>query len=151
MLVMARTRRKKIDPLQCLAQIERLAKLHCTEDEIGAVLGITGRTLRTYKADHPEIDEAIQRGWSAGKVSIRRAQIQAAVKDRNPSMLIWLGKIMLGQSDRQDLNVSGSLDLKHESSALEEIAGELTRIAAREREVGGTTETLADSTEQPQA
>lgn len=144
-----RFRRKKIEVTDRVRDIEKLAELHCSEDEIGAFLGVTGRTLRNYKADNPAIAEALIRGWNKGKISIRRAQIQAAVTDRNPSMLIWLGKIMLGQSDRQEVNVSGTLDMKHESSALDQIAGELARIAAREGTAPSTAETGAGDTATP--
>lgn len=146
-----RVRRKKVEIADKIRDIEKLAELHCSEDEIGAFLGVTGRTLRNYKAENPAIAEALVRGWNRGKISIRRAQIQAAVTDRNPSMLIWLGKIMLGQSDRQDVNLSGSLDVKHESSALDQIAGELARIAAREGTNPDTSETVASDTATPPA
>jgi hypothetical protein len=40
---------------------------------------------------------------------LRRAQWQAAVSDKNPTMLVWLGKQLLGQQDSltltADLNI----------------------------------------------
>jgi hypothetical protein len=40
---------------------------------------------------------------------LRRAQWQAAVTDKNPTMLVWLGKQLLGQQDSMvltaDLNI----------------------------------------------
>lgn len=134
-----------------LTVVEQLASMHCTEEEMGAWFGITGRTIRNYKAEGGPVADAIERGWSNGKISIRRAQIKAAIEDRNPSILIWLGKIMLGQSDRQEVNVSGTLDMKHESSALDQIAGELARIAAREGTSPSTAETVACDTATPAA
>ena len=37
-----------------------------------------------------------------GKASLRRAQWKAA-QDGNPTMLVWLGKQMLGQRDKQEI------------------------------------------------
>ena len=53
-------------------------------------------------------DYYAQKG-AVGKVSLRRKQYQKAVEEGNPTMLIWLGKQWLGQSDGQD---SGSVDPK---------------------------------------
>jgi hypothetical protein len=46
----------------------------------------------------PEIQAAIERGADKGKVTLRRLQWKGA-QNGNPAMLIWLGKILLGQRD----------------------------------------------------
>ena len=43
-----------------------------------------------------------------GFISLRRAQFQKAIDEKNTAMLIFLGKNWLGQSDRQDVKLSGS-------------------------------------------
>lgn len=39
--------------------------------------------------------------WKSGnyKMSLRRAQFESATQDKNPTMLIWLGKTILGQTE----------------------------------------------------
>lgn len=86
--------------------IERLAHIHCLDGEIAYILGIDVDTFAMRKQRHPEIQEAIDRGFADGKMSIRRAQFQVAFPDPdngyrgNPDMLKWLGKNILKQSDK---------------------------------------------------
>lgn len=77
-----------IDP----AQVEALARIDCTTAEIASVIGCSPDTLeRRFAA-------AIEKGRNDGKASIRRMQYKAAMSG-NPTMLIWLGKIQLGQKE----------------------------------------------------
>ena len=77
---------KQIDPKQVL----RLAKLGCSQAEIGEVLGCSHDTL------HRRFASVLKKGYAELNVSLRRAQFKAA-KQGNVTMLIWLGKQWLGQ------------------------------------------------------
>ena len=82
-------------------QFEELCKIQCTELEICAVLDVDDKTLadwceREYGAPFSEIFRKKREG---GKTSLRRAQWLTATVDRNPTMLIWLGKQRLGQKE----------------------------------------------------
>lgn len=79
-----------------LGQLETLAKIQCTYEEIAAVLRISPDTLSRNYA------ERIKEFRSAGKGSLRKAQWKAALGG-NVTMQIWLGKNELGQSDKQEL------------------------------------------------
>jgi hypothetical protein len=81
--------RKKIDR----EQVERLAEIHCTMIEMGAVLGCSVDTLERRFAD------VIKEAQARGKASLRRCQYKAAV-DGSPALMIWLGKQLLGQRDQ---------------------------------------------------
>ena len=74
--------------------IRRLAEICCTNKEIAHVMGVSIDVIKK-----PENRELIEQGKSAGKVKLRRAQYAKAVDEGNPTLLIWLGKQMLGQSD----------------------------------------------------
>lgn len=74
--------------------VTSLAQIHCTMKEIASVAGCSVDTLERRFAD------TIEKGREGGKSSIRRLQWQAAEKG-NIMMLIWLGKQILGQKDRQ--------------------------------------------------
>ncbi len=79
----------KLDP----KTIRNLASIGCTLAEIASVMGCSVDTLeRRYAAD-------IKEGREHGKATLRRLQWQGA-NAGNPTMLIWLGKQMLGQRDQ---------------------------------------------------
>ena len=83
--------RAKID----LELLEKLSVIHCSRQEMADLLGIH-RTTLIKNADYAAI---IARGMAEGKKSLRRKQLEIAMGG-NPTMLIWLGKNMLGQSDQ---------------------------------------------------
>lgn len=83
--------RIEIDP----EQVEKLASLHCTVQEIADFFECSRDTIeRRFRVQ-------IQKGRASGKITLRRKQWQAAEKG-NVSMLIWLGKNILGQKDKSD-------------------------------------------------
>lgn len=89
---------KKIDP----EHVEALAGLGATVDEIAIALGTTDVTLR--KRFLP----IIEKGRAKFKVSLRRKQAQLAMSG-NVTMCIWLGKQLLGQTDKVESQISGTL------------------------------------------
>lgn len=97
-------------------QFETLCSILCTQDEIIGVLDIGKETLsrwckRTYKMTF----EDIYKNKSAlGKMSLRRHQFELAQKG-NATMLIWLGKQLLGQHDKLVTENTTSLNAKVES------------------------------------
>jgi hypothetical protein len=84
----------------------RLGRLGCTDEEIGTVLGFTREWICKRRARDKKLGEAIDSGRLKGKATLRRLQWQGA-EAGNATMLIWLGKQLLGQRDRNDLEVSG--------------------------------------------
>jgi hypothetical protein len=73
-------------------EFQKLAELHCTWQEISEWYSVPVSTLRDNFAD------IYQKGTTATKQRLRQAQLKLALNgDR--SMLIWLGKNILGQSD----------------------------------------------------
>jgi AraC-like DNA-binding protein len=73
--------------------IEKLAAIHCTNKEIAEVLGIS---IDTLQRNFPDF---LQKGRATGKAKLRRLQWQKA-EEGNPTMLIFLGKQILGQKDQ---------------------------------------------------
>ncbi len=72
--------------------IMKLASIHCTMEEIASICGCSVDTLERRYA------EAIKIAKDKGKSSLRRHQWEAAQKG-NITMMIWLGKQLLGQKD----------------------------------------------------
>lgn len=73
--------------------VEKLAKLWCTNREIAEWFGIEESTLKYNFSDN------ITKGRSETKQALRRAQLKNALEG-NTTMQIWLGKNILGQSDQ---------------------------------------------------
>lgn len=98
----ARQRRGRPRKAVSATMVERLATIQCTVAEIAAVCDCSEDTVtRNFAA-------ALKKGREGGKASLRRAQWKAAVGG-NATMLIWLGKQLLGQRDRQEHEVRGNL------------------------------------------
>lgn len=75
--------------------------IQCTKSEMCAFFGVTDKTLdRWVKETYGESFSAVFRQKRGrGKVSLRRSQWRLAVENLNPTMLIFLGKQFLAQSD----------------------------------------------------
>lgn len=99
--------RKKGPPKITLdpAQIEALAALQCTMEEIASGVGISADTLTRRCADDTKIADAIKRGRQLGTRSLRRMQYESAQKG-NVIMQIFLGKQWLGQRDQASIQLS---------------------------------------------
>lgn len=78
-------------------QIEKLAKIGCSQEEIGYILNISPDTIMRNYAD------AYKRGYAELKQSLRRKQVQMALKG-DKTMLVWLGKQYLGQKERNEIS-----------------------------------------------
>ena len=90
--------------------IDGLLKIQCTGEEIASFIDVSYDTLERRCKDDKKMDFA---DYSAqkrfgGKPSLRRAQWKLAVEDQNPTMLIWLGKQMLDQRDKADIDNTSS-------------------------------------------
>jgi hypothetical protein len=81
-----------------LLELEKLCSLDCTDQELADWFGVSTRTIETRKKRR-EFAEAMQRGRSKGRISVRRAQMKM-LETGNGTMGVWLGKQILGQRDR---------------------------------------------------
>lgn len=88
-------------------ELDKLCALQCTQEEIAgwfecSIDTIEARIKETHGMTFPEY---FAQRRSGGKISLRRKQYETAMSG-NPTMLIWLGKQYLNQSDKQDSNVT---------------------------------------------
>ena len=73
-------------------EVYKLANIGCKDTEIAEWFGVDGNTLRyNFSAE-------LTKGRLALNQSLRRAQLQVALGG-NPTMLIFLGKVLLGQRE----------------------------------------------------
>jgi hypothetical protein len=73
--------------------IAKLSQIGCTQEEIGAVVGISARTLQRRYA------ELVAENKNKGKASLRKKLWEKALKG-DPKLLIWLSKNELGMVDK---------------------------------------------------
>jgi hypothetical protein len=78
--------------------LAQLAAIQCTMKERASVMDCSVDTLERRYAD------IIKKGQDEGRSSLRRAQYKAAMGG-NATMLVWLGKQILGQKDANVDNV----------------------------------------------
>lgn len=96
---------KFLDP--CRDQVVKLARLGCTDKEISSIIMMCEAGLKRHM--RLELDD----GRNNMRASLRKAQLKAAVEERNPTMLIWLGKCYLGQKEpKKEVEHSGALTVE---------------------------------------
>lgn len=99
--------KKQIDP----KLVQDLAAIGCKTTEIATIVGASVDTLdRRFAAE-------IEKGRSNLRASLRRWQLEAAKKG-NVAMLIWLGKQMLGQTEK----IEQTSEVKAHVEAVEYVA-----------------------------
>ena len=92
---------------------ENLCAIQSTITEICAVFECDDMTLnnwclREYGATFSKV---FREKRCKGFISLRRAQFQKAIEEKNTAMLIFLGKNWLGQSDRQEVKLDSPLQV----------------------------------------
>lgn len=103
-------------------EFDKLCAFQCTKEEIAAWYRCSEDTIENkIKETHGKTFSAyFKEKRQAGRVSLRRAQFQNALKGSVP-LLIWLGKQYLGQADKLDQTSYTKLDtdkLKEEAKEL---------------------------------
>ncbi len=96
---MARPKKYDIDT----EQVEKLASFGCTNIEIASVFGCDESLIRK------SYSEFLIKGREKGKVRLRQMQWKAAEAGSH-TMLVWLGKQVLGQTDKQEVEVTKPFD-----------------------------------------
>ena len=124
---------KKLD----LPLIERLAHVHCTDDEIAYCLDTSPDAFRALKDHHPELVATLAKGRADGKRKIRQYMWDSCaptydskgkmIKKGDPILLIWLSKNILGFKDssekhtiNENIDVKSIADLAMQASKINE-------------------------------
>ena len=96
---MARPKKYNIDK----EKVEQLASFGCTNTEIAAFFGCSKSLLtKSYSTN-------LTKGAEKGKIRLRQMQWKAADKG-NVTMLIWLGKQVLGQVEKSEVKWENPVD-----------------------------------------
>ena len=89
-----------------LEQLEKLASLQCTDQELAAFFRCTTRTIEKRRKE-PAFREVMERGKAMGRISVRRSQMKL-LEAGNATMGVWLGKQLLGQRDITPIELTGA-------------------------------------------
>ena len=76
-----------------------MAQRQCSDEEMAAKLGVAKRTLQAWKKAE-WYQEITEKGRALGRSALRSAIFEAAVVQKNPTMMIWASKNILGWSER---------------------------------------------------
>lgn len=105
-----------IDP----KMLQNLCSIGATWEELGAVFDLHPDSLRDRVSKSPVLQHAMAKGRGVGKVTLRRLQWDGAKKG-NATMLIWLGKQLLGQRDKQDVRIEEAAEPDFSDCSAEEL------------------------------
>ena len=89
-----------IDPVELYKMSMNLP----TQKELAAYFQCNPDYFQDLMKERPELRAAYDDGMEAGRLLLRQTQMSVAVKDRNTTMLIWLGKNNLDQSDKSEIS-----------------------------------------------
>ena len=90
--------------------VRKLAKIGCTQDEIADFFGVTQSVIsERFRSD-------FHLGCAESKISLRRMQFKRAMQGSD-RMLIHLGKVYLGQTDRVDVTSHGKTTVVYVEAA----------------------------------
>ena len=89
-----------------LKDLRELAATGNTNRTIARLLHVSEATLQARIADTPEVSDAIDLGKAELERDLRTAQVKYAKKGHG-TMLVWLGKQVLGQRDVRAVELTG--------------------------------------------
>lgn len=86
-------------------QVKTCCEIHCTGEEIAAIIGIDYDTLNrnVIETHGVTFSDYFEQKSAGGKMSLRRVQYTAA-QNGNTAMQIWLGKQWLNQKDKAEFS-----------------------------------------------
>ena len=98
-----------------LKELEILSSLHSSDEEIAGWLGVSLRTIQNRRKQK-KFAEVMRRGRARGCVNVRRAQMKL-LDAGNPTMAVWLGKVLLGQRDSMQITGANGGPIQTESKS----------------------------------
>ena len=92
--------------------VKKLCGLFCTGEEIAGFIECDYDTINTACSRELKVkfSDYIKTHQAKGKVSLRRSQFINATQNMNPTMQVWLGKNVLGQTDKLPEDQTNEVD-----------------------------------------
>jgi hypothetical protein len=96
-------------------KVGQLVAAGCDGVQVAAYFGIHPNTLYLACEEEYKISfsDFLQEKRSKGDAMILASQFEAAIRDKDRTMLIWLGKQRLGQREKQDTDITSGGKVIH--------------------------------------
>jgi len=93
-----------------MLEIEKLVSLQATARECASWFNVSEDTidLRLKDAGYAGFTDFFKKHRGTGQISLRRKQFEVAMNG-NPTMLVWLGKNWLDQTDKTEIKAEHSI------------------------------------------
>lgn len=115
--------KKNVDP----KEVQKLAAMGLTQEQIGDWLGVSGRTFRRWKEADPEIDRAYRRGRAKAIATVAHGVMLRAMrvgtpeeKDKDLTASFFVLKTQAGWHETSRLEVDGNLTLEQALAELDD-------------------------------
>jgi hypothetical protein len=91
-------------------KLEDYLKLYPSEEDCAHLMDCSVDALAKYikKTYSVTFNELREKMMGSTRAAIKRAQLRKAIEGENPTMLIWVGKQYLSQSDQIKLDVNAT-------------------------------------------
>jgi len=121
--------RFRITPLseEEFKRVEEMSTLHCSDWELAYTLGMTVKAWHKYLVFNPDLQTKLNAARARGARGLRAVQMRAALEG-NTSMMIWLGRCILGQNKDQSIGSSTPEALQEISEEAKQHLVELTSV-----------------------
>lgn len=129
-----------------IAEAARLAEIGASRTEIAVHIGVDQKTLDARCRDQTGVWEAMEKASGRMRSLLRKKQLQIAMTDGHPAqgtMLVWLGKVILGQTERINLKIETPGDALERLKAvwpeldsndlIRQLAGEVIDVPVEEK------------------
>ena len=101
-------------------------------------------SISTSKTYRPDLATAYKSGKARLKIKLGQAQIISAITDKNPIMMIWLGKQYLQQQDK--VTIENTHEIKGEIANIEDLSAALAEKATKMKQIeSGDDEDVIDA------
>lgn len=88
-------------------EVRKLAQLGITDDELESVLQVSESAIKKH------FREELTDGRNNMRAALRRAQFEKAIQEKDTKMLIWLGKMYLGQREpKHEIEHTGNMKVE---------------------------------------
>jgi len=113
-----------------LEKLRGVAIPGATVEDMAREIGMEKRTLERCMKRDPEVRDAVENHWAKMRMSLRAWQFERAHKEKDgrvsgATMLVWLGKQLLGQRDYHDSGQLGA-SVEQVAQAVRKLGDDIT-------------------------
>ena len=85
-------------------EVKIFGRFRATHGTMADYYGVSVRTIDRLMEPEQEFCQIYKKSLSTTKMTLHETQLKVAIEEQNPTVLIWMGKQLLGQRDKQDVD-----------------------------------------------